>query len=177
MHNQMARKSVLLSGMLLLLCAACSRDAEIALQPREEIVGKRIASVDVVKPTVEPVEVRVGESSEVTVRLSIQNGYHVNANPPTFPYLIPTELAIVPVAGVSAGTVSYPRPINAKFAFSEKPLDVYEGNIEIKATLKAEKSAQPGQHSVKATLRVQACDDLVCYPPGTRELEIPVTIK
>ena len=138
---------------------------------------KRIASVDVVKAVVHPVEITAGAAVETTIGLEIQSGYHVNANPPTFSYLIPTELVIAPAAGISAGAISYPTPINAKFGFSEKPLDVYEGRIEIKATLKAAKSAEPGQHSLSATLRVQACDNQVCYPPGTRELTIPVTIK
>lgn len=182
MHNPMSRNVILFGCTVLLMFAGCSRstnslNGETPSQPAQETASKRIASTDVVKLLVDPVEIKSGESAEVSLRLTIQNGYHVNANPPTFPYLIPTELAIVPTAGVSASTVSYPAPINAKFAFSEKPLAVYEGNIEIKAILKAEKSAQAGQHSVAATLRVQACDDQVCYPPGTRKLEIPVTIK
>ena len=112
-----------------------------------------------------------------TVRLTIQSGFHVNANPPTFPYLIPIELIVTPSEGVSASAISYPPGINVKLAFSEKPLAVYEGNIEIKATLKADKSAKPGQHSLATKLRIQACDDQVCYPPGTRDLAIPLIIK
>lgn len=180
MHNQMARKSVFLYFLTLLIFAGCSRSENSrnhSAQPEQETANKKIASIDVVKLLVDPVEINSGGTGEVTLRLTIQSGYHVNANPPTFPYLIPTEIAIVPADGIAAGPVSYPPPVNARFAFSEKPLAVYEGNIGIKATLKAEKSALAGKRTVKATLRVQACDDQVCYPPGTRELEIPVTIK
>lgn len=139
--------------------------------------GKRIASTDVVKAMVQPAEISAGESAEATVRLTIQSGYHVNANPPTFSYLIPTELTITPADGVSVGALSYPPPINVKLSFSEKPLAVYEGDIEIRATLKADKSASPGEYSLASKLRIQACDDQVCYPPGTRDLTIPVRIK
>lgn len=180
MDNQLARKGVFVSFLMLLTFAGCSRienSRSDTAQPGQETASKRIASTDVVKLLIDPVEIKSGETGEVILRLTIQSGYHVNANPPTFSYLIPTELAIIPAAGVSAGAISYPPAINAKFGFSEKPLAVYEGNVEIRAILKAEKSAQPGQHSVAATLRVQGCDDQVCYPPGTRELTIPVTIK
>ena len=138
---------------------------------------KRIASVDVVKAEVQPVEITVGGSAETTVRLAIQSGYHVNANPPTFSYLIPVELTVTPSEGISVSAISYPPGINMKLAFSETPLAVYEGNIELKATVKADKSAKPGQHSLAAKLRLQACDDKVCYPPGTRDLAIPLIIK
>ena len=180
MHNDMARKGVFLYFLTLLIFAGCSRSENSRnqpAQPEQETANKKIASIDVVKLLVDPVEINSGGTGEVSLRLTIQSGYHVNANPPTFPYLIATELAI----SLRSWSFRWPSFVSAadhaKFAFSEKPLAVYEGNVEIQATLNAEKSAKKGQHSVAATLRVQACDDQVCYPPGTRELEIPVTIK
>ena len=138
---------------------------------------KRIASVDVVKAVAQPVEIAVGSSGEAILRLTIQTGYHVNANPPTYSYLKAIELEIAPAAGVSVGPISYPPPRNAKLSFAEKPIAVYEGETEIRATLKADKSAKPGERSLSAKLRIQACDDQVCYPPGTLDLAIPVRIK
>lgn len=180
----MARHTTLLTIILgcLFTIAGCSKSAT---KPGSESFGltpsvaedKRIASVDVVKAAPEPVEIKAGGSGEVTVRLTIQRGYHVNANPPTYSYLIPTALEIAPTDGVSVGAISYPPPINAKLAFAEKPLAVYEGETQIRATLQADKSAKPGERSLAAKLRIQACDDRVCYPPGTRDLAIPVIIK
>ena len=138
---------------------------------------KRIRSVDVVKATAQPVEIGAGSSGEAVVYLAIQNGYHINANPPTYPYLIATALEVPPANGLSLGKVSYPKSLNRKFAFAEKPLAVYERETEIKATVKADKSAKQGKQSLAAKLRIQACDEAVCYPPGTLELVIPVTIK
>jgi DsbC/DsbD-like thiol-disulfide interchange protein len=176
----MTRSAIVLTLVILLTAAACSKspgDRVAAVQPAAENVVKRIASTDVVKAVVQPAEIAAGGSGEATVRLTIQSGYHVNANPPTFSYLIPTELTITPANGISVGTISYLPGINVKLAFSEKPLAVYEGDIEIKATLNADKSAKPGEYSLAAKLRIQACDDQVCYPPGTRDLTIPVRIK
>ncbi len=123
------------------------------------------------------VEIPAGGSAEATVRVTIQNGYHINANPPTYPYLKATELEITPTQGLSIGPMSYPKPLEKKFPFAENPLRVYEGETQLKATLKAAKAAKTGTRSISAKLRIQACDDEVCYPPGTLDLTIPVSIK
>ncbi len=138
---------------------------------------KSIASVDVVKAKAQPVSITAGSSGEAIVRLTIQDGYHINANPPTYRYLKATELEIAQGEGISVTSVYYPPPLTRKFTFAEKPLAVYEGNTELKATLKAYQSTKRGERSISARLRVQACDHEVCYPPGTLDLTIPVSIK
>lgn len=136
-----------------------------------------IRSVDVVKATPQQATLAAGEEGEAVVALQISNGYHVNANPPTFPYLIATQLEITPAEGISVEFMSYPNALTKKFAFADKPLAVYEGETIVKARLKADKSAKPGSHNLSAKLRVQACDDNVCYAPGTIAVTMPVNIK
>jgi thiol:disulfide interchange protein DsbD len=131
----------------------------------------------VVHATAKPVEVSPGGSGELIVALKIENGYHVNANPPTYPYLKATELVITSSEGFSASPVSYPTAITKKFPFADKPLAVYEGDLALKSTIKADASVPRGEHSMAAVLRVQACDEQVCYPPGQIDLRIPVTVK
>jgi hypothetical protein len=43
--------------------------------------------------------------------------------------------------------------------------------------LKATASATKGQRSLPAKVQIQACDDQVCYAPGTLELSLPVIVK
>ena len=84
----------------------------------------------------------------------------------------------IPTAGgLSVNFIVYPDPITRKFSFAEKPLAVYEGETILKVQLKADKSAKSGPQTLAAKLRVQACDDQVCYAPGTIDLAIPVVIK
>jgi len=130
-----------------------------------------------VKATPQKVEIPAGGSADTTLNLRIQNGYHVNANPPSYPYLKATELDIPSSSGISVGFISYPTPVTKKFSFAEGPLAVYEGETALKVRLKADKSAPPGTHNLAGKLRVQACDDQVCYPPGTIDIAIPVIIK
>jgi len=173
---------ITLAGLLLLVTTACSKPVqnsatESPVTSAASPAAQRITSQSVVSVKAEPVEIPSGKSAEAIVKMTIKSGYHVNANPPTYPYLKATELEIPPAEGVSVGFVTYPKAISRKFPFAENPLAVYEGETELKATLKADKSAKPGQRSISTKLRIQACDEQVCYPPGTLELAIPVNIK
>jgi hypothetical protein len=169
----------------ILLCspfafAACSGSArapagESAARNFPEIT--KIASVDVVKATTQPVDLAVGSTAEATVHLTVQNGYHINANPPTYTYLKATELEVPASEGLSVSFITYPNPITKQFSFADKPLSVYEGETLLKIMLKADKSVKKSERFLAARLRVQACDDQVCYPPGILEVSIPVRIK
>jgi thiol:disulfide interchange protein DsbD len=158
--------------LLCLFAAACSK------APQSADESPQIASTDVVEARSQEVDLaRGGESSDALVALKIANGYHVNANPPSFSYLKATELEIQPAEGITVEFITYPNALTKKFSFAEKPLAVYEGETKLKARLKANNTAQPGKHNLSAKLRVQACDDKVCYAPGTLDLLLPVNIK
>lgn len=176
--------------LVVLLCvlvsAACTKPAADTKQAGTESKqpaaapgnpSGRIASTDVVKVTPEPLTLAKGESAYAVVRLQIQNGYHVNANPASFPYLIATELQLPPASGITVSFITYPDSLTKTFAFADQPLKVYEGDTVVKPMLKATPAAAAGQHNLSAKLRVQACDDQVCYAPGTIDLTIPVTVK
>jgi DsbC/DsbD-like thiol-disulfide interchange protein len=136
-----------------------------------------ISSVDVVKAQPQELTIAPGESGEVVVLVQIANGYHVNANPPSLAYLKATELELKPAEGISVDFITYPDPLIKTFSFSETPLKVYEGDTNLKVRLKADRKAARGKHNLSAKLRVQACDDKVCYAPGALDVTVPVTVK
>ena len=161
---------------------SCSRSSPspggpTSANPSPSSTARKITSTGVVNARPQPAELSAGGSGSAVVHLVIEKGFHVNANPPTFPYLIATELQIKPAEGITVGKVEYPAAKKAKFAFAEEELAVYEGDTEVKAELKVDKGAAVGNRSLNAVLRIQACDDKVCYPPGKMDLQIPVTIK
>jgi len=169
------RKSVLLISCLLAI--SCSKSPTNDTQTAGATEPPAIASTDVVKATPHEVTLPRGESADTLVSLKIANGYHVNANPPSYSYLKATELEIQPAAGIVVEFMTYPDALTKKFSFAEKPLAVYEGETTLKARLKADKTAAPGQHNLSAKLRVQACDEKVCYAPGAVDVTVPVNIK
>jgi DsbC/DsbD-like thiol-disulfide interchange protein len=163
--------------VLAVLFTACSQPSPAPPAQKTETEPPNIKSVDVVHAVPEEITIPAGRSAETVVQLQIKTGYHINANPPSASYLKATELDLKPADGISVDAISYPDPLVKKFSFSETPLKVYEGDINLTLKLKADKSAKTGKHNLSAKLRVQACDDRVCYAPGTMDLTVPVNIQ
>ena len=110
----------------------------------------------------------------VDVPIHIDDGYHINANPATFPYLIATEMTTDKVIGLEVGTPIYPPAVKKKFQFAEELLAVYEGNVNISLPLVTQSS---GTKSLPISIRVQACDQEKCYTPDTLKTTIAVDVK
>ena len=171
-----------------LLLAACGGDAPPAAPanpatstnaaaPNPPANPTQLKPSEVVGVIADEVDVRAGGAAVADVRLSVTRGYHVNANPATEKFLIPTEIKIEPSEGITAGAPTYPAAATKKFSFSEKPLAVYEGEVSIKLPLRAQASAAKGQRKLRARLRYQACDEEKCYPPTSVDASIPITIS
>ncbi len=174
------KTNLVLAILMLTLCLSCARPVDEAKAPASEAAttpSKPRNSTDVVRLSVPDVNVKPGESSDALVQVTIEKGYHVNANPPTFPYLKATELEVPKAPDIAVNFIVYPNAMTRSFAFAEKPLAVYEGTFNIKAQLKVNRSAKPGAQNIPAKLRVQACDEEVCYAPGTLDLILPLKIQ
>jgi hypothetical protein len=102
---------------------------------------------------------RAGDAVLVTVR--IDPGYHINANPASNEYLIPTSVAFDSSASPQ---IAYPPAMSFKAAFSDEPLAVYEGTAVITATFPA--GTLNRVHEAGFTLTAQACTPQICLPPA-----------
>lgn len=120
--------------------------------------------------------VKRGGSAVGRVVLSIPGELHVNSNNPRSKYAIPTTVKVTS-SGAKVGAVRYPAGKTKKFGFSETPINVYEGspvftfNVAVPASFKGEVV------TVKASVRYQACNDEVCFPPRTREVTLTARVK
>jgi len=177
------RQNVLALAALLLVIffASCQRNSGGGIgsgtggfpQPPAEVSS----SAQVVKINTLPAAITKGGSVDTTINLTVSPGYHVNANPATYPYLIATEIKSGNVEGITAEQPTYPAAKRQKFEFAEEPLAVYEGAVDIKLPLKASSTGVAGERSLPITIRVQACDTEKCFPPATINTKIPVEVK
>jgi len=135
------------------------------------------SSAQIVKVSASSVEIVQGGSADAIITLTISPGYHINANPASFPYLIPTEVMPAGADGITAGAPIYPTSQKRKFQFAEETLAVYEGDAQIKMSLRADSNAPGGARSFLITARVQACDNEKCYPPANIDATIPIEVK
>ncbi|MBX5479972.1 MAG: hypothetical protein IRZ19_12985 [Pyrinomonas methylaliphatogenes] len=155
-------------GLFALLQPSCTRKMESPTPKRAS---------DIVRVEVTPIEMRAGDRAEAKIKVIVADGYHINANPPTYDYLKATELQVSSTDSIAAGPPVYPPAIKRKFSFAPDPLAVYEGaDTVIKLPLRAAQTAR-GKVELEARLRAQACDDQTCYPPREIRFAIPITVR
>jgi len=138
--------------------------------PRRAALPSLPTGKDYVQAAVE----RIGESRHrARVRVEITRGWHVNANPASLAFLIPTRVELVGPSGMAGPeprllSVVYPRGAEYRPRFSPQPLSVYEGDLGIDVEL-----PEPLSPDARLALTFQACDATTCLRPETLELEIP----
>jgi uncharacterized protein len=95
----------------------------------------------------------------VQIALEVEAGYHLNANPASFDYLIPTSVAI---DGHPEMGVAYPEGALLKPAFAPEGIKVYAGKVVLSAFAGR---LPDGGDPLFAELTLQACTDESCLPP------------
>jgi hypothetical protein len=107
------------------------------------------------------------------ITVHVQEGYHVNSIKPTEDYMIPFKLTWD--KGVFEFVdAQYPEPKMQKYAFAPKPIAVYSGTFDIVSKFKVPANAPQGISGLSGKLRYQACNDVMCLPPKTVDIKLPV---
>ncbi len=110
----------------------------------------------------------------VELRFRVDSGLHVHSHTPSSEFYIPTTLTLLPDSGVAVKGIAYP-PGQA-YSFSAAPkekLSVYTGEFVVKATV----LMPAGSHTLRGTLRYQACDNGSCFPPRTLPVSVVVEAR
>jgi hypothetical protein len=180
------KRSLMVALVLMVFLAGCNRRPEGGIgsgtggwppNSQSSPAAEVSSSAQVVKVSASKVDLAPNGSADATITLSISSGYHVNANPATYPYLIATEISTTKVEGITAGKPVYPSARKQQFEFAEEPLAVYEGETQISLTLRADPKTQPGSRSLPVSVKVQACDHEKCFPPSKIDATIPVEVN
>jgi hypothetical protein len=135
----------------------------------------RAESPDVRGRFVAPANLAAGAAATVIVEMALGSNWHVNSHTPSEKFLIPTEVKLTASAG-SLSAVRYPRQVEKRFPFSEKPMAVYEGTVRFEADLSLPRDAS-GTVSLAGTLAYQACNDKQCFPPAKVPLEASIAVS
>jgi DsbC/DsbD-like thiol-disulfide interchange protein len=117
-----------------------------------------------------------GSSFRAALLVTIRRGWHINSASPSDENLIATSASFSPPPGLSVTMVRYPRGEVKTFAFSDTPLDVYEGSVVIILRIAAAAGMKPGVCLLPVDLSYQACNNDVCLAPSTVKVDIPVQV-
>jgi len=142
------------------------------------VLAKPVSSADVVKVEFRSStdKINAGSIARFAVLISINKGWHVNSYMPVSDELITTKIDLVTKEGIILINTQYPKGKSVKFSFTNKPLDVYEGNVIIFFSVRFSEHFKLGTDTLGAVLTVQACDDRVCLAPSEIYLKIPIQV-
>jgi hypothetical protein len=146
------------------------RAAAFPLTPQEAAESH---AAEIVKTSLSLTPSPVPQSADFEVRIiaTISSGYHVNAHKTSDEFLIPTTLTLQLPSGITQKEIVYPAGKLKKLAFSDKPVNVYDGVVTLRVRLHAAPDAPLGAASLPVRLRYQACSDTTCLPP----VNVPLT--
>jgi hypothetical protein len=143
--------------------------AEATLQPDEAVaMPEAMETKAYVKVSASEPE-REGNSLTVTAVLDIAQSWHVNANPASLDFLIPTSVDVREDSGKAEAKPVYPDARAMTTPLGE--IKVYEGRVSIpvKVTL------PDGTENLRLLVRAQTCKDAACLAPS--DLVIPLKLK
>lgn len=131
----------------------------------EQRDDRPLSPMDVAEGVVS-VETKWATPRQLDVRLSVLDGFHVNANEAS-EGLVATTVRVMGDAAEQVERVDYPPGELRAFAFAEQGIRVYEGAVLVVVRFK------PGAEAVgpvKLAVTYQACDEDACLPPVVKEV-------
>lgn len=176
MTKRRSKARTFMIAATLLTCAnGCTRSPQGAgsVQSTRRPLDVR-SSADVVRLQGSGTAMSQPGAGEALIVFTVDENYHVNANPATYPYLIATEITTDKVEELQVGKLIYPAAVKKKFEFAEEPLAVYEGQVQIRLTFTA---TRKGTLLLPYHLRVQACDNEKCFPPATIDGKTSINVQ
>jgi thiol:disulfide interchange protein DsbD len=120
--------------------------------------------------------VHAGDKARLALKVSLPDGLHTQSDKPRDPTLIPTVLTVEAPAGISVDEIVFPIAADLKQAGQDQPLAVFEQNFAIGLQLSLAPSVPAGDITIPATLRYQACDANLCYPPAKADVRWTVKV-
>jgi len=109
---------------------------------------------------------KAGQTYPVTLEVSIQPPYHINAENPLEDFLIGTTVDFKPQPGVTYKKLTFPQAEIKKLELSNNPMAIYEGMVKIAAEIVLAPDFRGKELVIEGRLGYQACDERFCLPPA-----------
>ena len=139
-----------------------------ARRPKPDAMRTRPGPPAIVQVEAPPAQdVSPGTSARVRIKVVVADGYHVQANPASEPFLIPLRLGLDDAEGMRVGQVVYPPGQPYYLQGAPTPLATYSGAFHVEAPLSIDPSVRQGVHVLSGRLYYQACNDRTCLQPAS----------
>lgn len=111
-----------------------------------------------------------GATCPVAIELTVADNWHINANPSSPDFLIPTEVKITSPQKIKLKRVRYPKHELLKMEAQDEEAHVYSGKIMVYALLEIDEAEDAEKGEVTVEVRFQACNEKTCEAPDTIKL-------
>lgn len=112
-----------------------------------------------------------GKTCQVAIVLAIEKGWHINTNPASPDFLVPTTFTIKSNQNVKLSDVKYPTGHAFRVTGFDEPLQVYEKQAIIRGTLEVPVNSAGKEETLELKIKYQACNDKTCIRPTTISLK------
>jgi DsbC/DsbD-like thiol-disulfide interchange protein len=138
-----------------------------------------------VRALAEPAEIHPGDQVSIAVLLEHAAGFHSWPNepvvPPQFEGLMPIATSVEVKSlpdGIVVEEIEWPEPVVVTVRYSGPPVELlsYTDTTVVRVRLKSSPEQPAGQANVELRVRLQSCDERVCYPPRTVEVVVPLRL-
>ncbi|MCA9014339.1 MAG: DUF255 domain-containing protein [Planctomycetaceae bacterium] len=131
--------------------------------PKKQLVtAKAYLSVD---------KLPAGKTCQVAIVLAIEEGWHINRNPASPDFLVPTTFTIKSNQNIKLSDVKYPAGHAFSVAGFDQPLQVYEKQAIIRGTLTIPADVGGKEEELELNVKYQACNDKTYIRPSTVSLK------
>ena len=162
----MTRRQLSLIGLVALACLlGAMAPASSQPAPVVRVVG------------MERLSVAPGASQDTEIRITVVEGFHVQANPAADEFLIPLTLEFVSGDGFEVTDIRYPPGEPYRLQGADEDLLVYGGTFAVPVTVRASADAREEAVAARGRLRYQACDERICLAPATLLFDLTARVE
>jgi hypothetical protein len=115
------------------------------------------------------------DAVQTKIPVSILAGYHVNSNTPSDEYLIPLKVTWTSLGALEGGEVTFPKA--KQITVGDQSLSVFTGKFDLPVNFKVSANAPAGPGIATGKLGFQACNDKMCFPPKSIEINVPYQVQ
>jgi hypothetical protein len=146
-------------------------DFEIRKNPRAEATGEGLR----ITATMGGESMVFMETSTLYVDIDLNEGLHLYGQPIPEGY-IATEVTVSGPERVNIGDVQYPATAPFRVSGIDAEFQVFEGDVRIAVPVQSA-LAEGDSFALDVSVKYQACTDVACYLPQTRELHLDIPIE
>ena len=150
-----------------ILFTAAQKSAKKKKKKPEYVTGKVFLTVK---------RLPAGQTCEVMVVLKIKKKWHIDANPASDEFALPTEFKLKSKLGTKLSKIRYPKGKKITVPGFEKPHSVYEEQAALRGTLEIPAAAAGKKEELQLIVRYQACDDKKCLRPTNLVIKVPLEV-